>query len=30
MLEMPEYECCGIKFESKEEYEKHLKEHHGG
>ena len=28
---MAEYECkeCGIKFATKEEYEKHMKEHHG-
>ncbi|WP_198407777.1 C2H2-type zinc finger protein [Aeropyrum camini] len=27
---MEEYECkeCGIKFSSKEEFEKHMKEHH--
>jgi uncharacterized C2H2 Zn-finger protein len=22
------YECCGMKFRSKEEYEKHIREHH--
>jgi uncharacterized C2H2 Zn-finger protein len=26
---MQEYECCGMKFKTKEEYEKHMKEHHG-
>ena len=27
-----EYECkeCGIKFSTKEEFEQHVKEHHGG
>jgi uncharacterized C2H2 Zn-finger protein len=30
MASRESYECCGVRFRSREEYEKHIKGHHGG